>query len=122
MKISFLTNDSSTHRPVGSAERRQFLVSEAVEAVRWQARDLLDPLLRYDETHNGDLVRTLREYLRDGCNASRTAEHLYLHRSGLLYRIRRIEDLLSARLDDFETRVALELAVLCLKDEPRGRE
>jgi DNA-binding PucR family transcriptional regulator len=91
---------------------RRILI-DAVSGAQAEAGIALRPLRDYDRTHGGDLVRTLRIYLALGCNASKTAETLYLHRSGLLYRLRRIEDLLGLQLDSFEDRVALEIATLC---------
>ncbi len=75
-------------------------------------QDVLHPLRDYDRLHGGDLVRTLRVYLACGCNASRTAEYLNLHRSGLIYRLARIQDLLGLELDTFEHRLVLELATV----------
>jgi DNA-binding PucR family transcriptional regulator len=48
-------------------------------------------------------------------NASATAEVLFLHRSGLLYRLRRIEALLGFGLDVFEHRAAVEVAIIALE-------
>lgn len=95
------------------------LLAHARAAVREDSRRALQPLLDYDRTHGGDLVRTLHAYLALNCNASRTAEALYLHRSGLLYRLRRIEDILHVRLDSFHQRLALELAVSIWSDAER---
>lgn len=86
----------------------------AVEASREAARALLAPLVEYDRESGGDLVRTLEVYLASGGNAVRSAERLYLHRSGMLYRLSRIEAILGVRLDVFEHRVALEIAVLAI--------
>jgi DNA-binding PucR family transcriptional regulator len=86
----------------------------AIESSQSFAEAALAPLIEYDRVHGGDLVRTLGVYLASGSNASRSAEQLYLHRSGLLYRLRRIEDLLGTRLDVFEDRVALEIVILAL--------
>lgn len=73
---------------------------------------VLAPLRTYDAAHGGDLVRTLTTYLIAGSNASRAAEELFLHRSGMLYRLRRIETLCGVRLDNFEDRITLEVAIL----------
>src|SRR5205085_10471434 len=89
----------------------------AIESSQSFAEAALAPLLEYDRIHGGDLLRTLGVYLACGSNASRSAEQLYLHRSGLLYRLRRIEDLLGTRLDVFEDRVALEIAILTISRE-----
>lgn len=90
------------------------LIRRATEGLGDEARAVLAPLYRYDESHGGDLVRTLSSYLEHGCNASRCAESLYLHRSGLLYRLGRIQDLLGIDLDSFENRVALEIALVAV--------
>lgn len=91
------------------------VLSSAVTSVNGSAEAALNPILRYDAEHSGDLLRTLRVYLELGCNASQAAEALFLHRSGLLYRLGRIEGLLGRRLDCFEDRVALEIAVLAVR-------
>ena len=88
------------------------VVDKAMVAIRADAKDALAPLHAYDARHNGDLVRTLSVYLTHGCNASRAAEELYLHRSGLLYRLARIEALLGVSLASFRDRLALELAIV----------
>lgn len=90
------------------------LLRAAVAGRSGAARAALDPLVRYDERHGGDLVRTLASYLAHGGNASRCAQDLYLHRSGLLYRLGRIEDLLGVDLDEYDDRVALEVALRAL--------
>jgi PucR family transcriptional regulator, purine catabolism regulatory protein len=78
------------------------------------SRLLLKPLTDYDSQHSGDLVHTLRTYLAANGNASRTAEVLFLHRNGLLYRLGRIEELLRVNLSHPETRMALEIATYVL--------
>ncbi len=88
------------------------ILEDAIAAAQPAAAEALEPLHDYDRNHGGDLLRTLRVYLTLGCNASKTAEALYLHRSGLLYRLGRIEDLLGVDLGSFRERVALELIVL----------
>lgn len=95
-------------------EALERMLDLAVRVSREQARSALEPLRLYDEAHHADLLRTLAIYLRLGCNASRTAERLYLHRSGLLYRLSRIESLLGIDLSNFDHRVALEVAVLAV--------
>jgi purine catabolism regulator len=93
------------------------VLEQAATAAEAAAPQALAPLLRYDAQHGGDLLETLRVFFELGGNASRSAEALYLHRSGLLYRLRRIEDLLAVRLDAYPDRLALELAVHVLTRE-----
>lgn len=103
------------------ADPAERVLRAALTGINEDAVHLLAPLLRYDREHGGDLVRTLRTYLELECNASASADALFLHRSGLLYRLRRIEALLGLRLDEFEHRVALELALLALAGSGRGQ-
>lgn len=84
----------------------------AIDGGARYADAVLAPLHAYDTAHGGDLVRTLTVYLIMGGNVSKAAEDLFLHRSGMLYRLRRIEALCGVRLDNFEDRVTLEVAIL----------
>ncbi|GAC1445527.1 MAG: hypothetical protein NVSMB52_06890 [Chloroflexota bacterium] len=83
-----------------------------VSGLQIPAAAILQPLMRYDREEGGDLMRTLSVYLRLSGNASRSAQALYLHRSGLLYRIARIESLLGVQLNDPDDRLALEIALM----------
>lgn len=84
------------------------------------ATELLRPLIDYDSEHCGDLVRTLRTYFICNQNASRTAETLYLHRNGLLYRLNRVEEILGSDLSCRETSLALEIAIRALDNGAEG--
>lgn len=76
-----------------------------------RAQVALLPLTRYDAEHSGDLIHTLRTYFACNGNASRASQRLFLHRNGLLYRLGRIEELLSISLDNAHVRLSLELAL-----------
>jgi hypothetical protein len=78
-------------------------------AVRW-----LGPLLEHDRTRKADLLRTLTEYLEGGGAVEATAQALFIHRSTLKYRLRRIEALLGRDLADAETRFNLQVATRAL--------
>ena len=69
----------------------------------------LGALREYDARHRADLVRTLEAYFSAGGSLAATAAVLRTHRNTVLYRLRRIETLASARLRD--PQVALELQV-----------
>lgn len=70
----------------------------------------LKSLKKYSEGNNMNLLETLRTYLEMNGNAKATAEALFLHRSSLLYRLERIEELLNVNLSDPEVRFNLMLA------------
>jgi sugar diacid utilization regulator len=53
----------------------------------------LRPLVEYDRTHHAALVPTLRVYLDEGTNLTRSARALTVHSNTVLYRLRRIREL-----------------------------
>lgn len=80
------------------------------------AREVLAPLLSYDERHNADLVGTLRAFLDGGGAWQETARQLHLHTNTLRYRIARIEDLTHRDMSTMADRVDLFLAMTCLDE------
>lgn len=61
---------------------------------------------------HSDLRRTLEEYIRSHGSQSSVSRSLYLHRNTVRQRLRRIEELTGADLDDPEERLMLQLALL----------
>jgi purine catabolism regulator len=74
-------------------------------------RELLGPLVEYDRLKRADLVQTLDSYIAAGNSPSETAARLHLHRNTVLYRLRRIRELLGRDPDEPEERLALQLAL-----------
>jgi sugar diacid utilization regulator len=59
--------------------------------------DTVGPLVRYDERHRSDLVRTLEAYLAQDCNVNATAAAVGAHRHTVAHRLERVKEL--TRLD-----------------------
>jgi DNA-binding PucR family transcriptional regulator len=95
---------------------RRALAADAAVAVALRAT--LAPLVAYDQAHDGDLVRTLAVYLREGANLSRAANVLFLHRNSLYYRLAHIQALTGLSLDDATHRLWLHLAVFLIQEAP----
>jgi len=83
-----------------------------------EARAMVDralgPLLEYDAERGTELVRSLTVFL--GCNRSwkHAASELYLHKQTLVYRMRRVEELLGRKLNDTATIAELWPAIRAL--------
>ena len=86
----------------GKAEMRAFI------------RDTLQPLLDYDRRNGTDLLKTLRHYYSEGGNLKQVAAGLFVHYNTVLYRMKRIEELLGISMDNPQQRLALEVAVKAL--------
>ncbi len=75
-------------------------------------------IARFDEQHGTDDLRILFVYLKNERDARKTSEELYIHRSTLLYRIKRMQDRFALDLDDYQVRQRLMLEFfLCKKAE-----
>jgi PucR family transcriptional regulator, purine catabolism regulatory protein len=81
----------------------------------------LGPLLAYDAKRGGDLVRVLEIYLGSGRNKALAAQRAHLSRPALYERLRRIERVLSADLEDVESCASLHVALLALDSVRRDR-
>lgn len=57
-------------------------------------------LYRYDLEHDSEYIRTISSYFGNGFNATVTAKHLCVHRTTLLYRLKRIEELANLTFDN----------------------
>ena len=83
----------------------------------------LSPLREYDHAHQAALVSTLRAYLDEGTNLTRSARTLMVHSNTVLYRLRRIRELSGRDPRDLRELVILYLG-LKLSDlrglEPEG--
>ncbi|HEX3270696.1 MAG TPA: helix-turn-helix domain-containing protein [Ktedonobacterales bacterium] len=73
-------------------------------------RQTLQPL--DDDRRSGDLLlETLEVYFAHNGNALRAAQQLHLHRNSMLYRLRRVSELLGQDLEDPDVRLALQVAL-----------
>lgn len=90
------------------------LVTELGDDHRLQEHSerLLAPLIRYDEQHQGDLIRVLGAVVAHPGSRTAAASASHLSRSVFYQRLAVISDLLGVDLDDGETLAALHLALL----------
>ncbi len=90
-----------------------YLVAQMIQ--EFPARHLCSPdlyaLKAYDETHTSELYKTFRCYLQNDRNLARTAGLLDIHRSTLLFRMRKIDEIVQSDYTDYETRFYLQLSI-----------
>ncbi|WP_066948368.1 PucR family transcriptional regulator [Microtetraspora fusca] len=111
---SALLRDPAARSPVTAHDvaglDRMLIEWYSSEAARQAVRELLAPLTALGPTRAEPLLRTLQCYLDHQGSPARVAEELHLHRNAVSQRIRKIEELLGADLDDPQQRLALQLA------------
>lgn len=73
-------------------------------------QNLFNPLLEYDRENNTSFLLTLKTYL-ESRRIKDTAAKLYTHYNTVLYRLARIQEILSVSLDDPEAQFVLQLGL-----------
>ncbi len=95
------------------------ILSEASDVIREISTALLRPLVEYDETRGGQLLRTLEVFLAVGGRWSSAATELFIHPNTLRYRIQLIEDITGRNLDRTRDRTDFDVALAVLRgDQP----
>lgn len=79
----------------------------------------LNTLIRHDKEKGTQYFETFREYLLQERDIPRTAEALIIHRTTLLYRLKKIQALLGTNLDDPKQRLYLQLSLWFMEKEFR---
>lgn len=65
----------------------------SLEDTRQLVRRVLGPLVAYDRSSGGELVRSVRTFLANDGSWQRSAQELGIHRQTLVYRLRQVEQL-----------------------------
>lgn len=87
--------------------------------------ETVEPLVKYDEQYETDLVTTVEAYLDSDANVPATAKKLFTHRHTIRYRLERIRDLSGHDATATEGRERLGLGIKAMRvlgiAPPRGR-
>ncbi len=71
---------------------------------------ILGNLEKYDASNDGDLMVTLETFAANHFDITQTSKALFLHRNTLRYRLKRIEEILNIKLDDFNIKLDISAA------------
>jgi len=86
-------------------------LAQSLDTAKQTFKLVLGELLDYDQEHNTTLLNTLRIFLMENRSWKNTAQILHIHKSTLIYRIRRIETITGRSLDRTEDVSVLWLAL-----------
>lgn len=82
------------------------------ETIKAYYNDMLGKLEENDQNNGTDYLDFLNAYLNSNCNINDTADALFIHRNTVVYKIKKINELLDCDLSDIEVRVQLYLAAM----------
>lgn len=72
-------------------------------------------LLEYDQKQHSDMVHTIYEYMKNRYNVTQTAQALFIHRTSMLFRLQRIEQLTNIDWNSWNDRVHLAVTFELMK-------
>ncbi len=81
-----------------------------VESRETFCHPIMKKLMDYDKEHKSELAKTLYTYLKCERNMAATAEAMQMHRTSLVYRFKKINDLIDNDLEDYNLRQYLILS------------
>lgn len=82
----------------------------------------LMPLITYDKEHNSNYVDTLYYFLKYNGSIQAIAEATYTHRNTVLYRIKKVKELLNSELEDTEERFPYQIAFYIREMRKDGKD
>lgn len=82
------------------------------EIIQQYYDDELGKLEEYDQSNGTDYLDFLNVYFYSNCNINDMADKLFIHRNTVVYKIKKISELLDSDLSDIEVRVRLYLALM----------
>lgn len=110
-------SDGSVAEDVGQGTYRLLfrVLASHPEELRAFYDETVGPLVRYDERHASELVRTVEAYLAQDCNVNATAAAIGAHRHTIAHRLERVKEL--TKLDPLrsEDRERLGLGLKALR-------
>lgn len=75
-------------------------------------------LIEYDIQNSTQYLKTLYIYLKNFRNQNSTAKDLHLHRSSILYHLRKLNKILDVDLNDYDTIFHIQLSLKLIHDDP----
>jgi purine catabolism regulator len=86
-------------------------IAESLTSLERFCLDAIGPLLVYDRENDAELASTLRTFLEQNQNSTKTAKLLFIHYNTLRYRLERIRAILGDVLENPQQRLEIELAL-----------
>lgn len=81
------------------------------------SKDIITPIIQYDKKHGTELLETIKIFIKNEADISKTADEIHQHNNTVRYRISKIKKILDMELADssFYEHIAIALKVIKLK-------
>ncbi len=74
--------------------------------------DTLGELIEYDRNNDSNILEILKYYLENNGSVQKTADHFYVHRNSINYRLNKAQDILDMDISDLDNRIQIRLAFM----------
>ena len=74
--------------------------------------DTLGELIKYDRNNDSNILEILKYYLENNGSVQKTADHFYVHRNSINYRLNKAQDILDMDISDLDNRIQIRLAFM----------
>ena len=85
------------------------------ESLRFFTKKTMEPLIQYDATHSSELIKTLVVLLRFNMNTNLTAQQLFIGKSTLRFRMKKIESISHLSLNSINDLLHLRLGIIAAR-------
>lgn len=78
-------------------------------------KEILEPLVKYDNEKGTELIETLKNYFECAGNLKKISEEMYTHYNTVIYRIQRIKEITGIDFEDYNDRLNFQISLKILE-------
>ncbi|WIV11681.1 PucR family transcriptional regulator [Proteiniborus sp. MB09-C3] len=84
-------------------------------------KEILEPLVRYDNEKGTELIETLKKYFECAGNLKKISEEMYTHYNTVIYRIQRIKEITGIDFENYNDRLNFQISLKILEMQENER-
>ncbi len=84
-------------------------------------KEILEPLVKYDNEKGTELIETLRKYFECAGNLKKISEEMFTHYNTVIYRIQRIKEITGIDFEDYNDRLNFQISLKILEMQENER-
>jgi len=92
-------------------ETDSLFLPRTVAAAEVAVNSILSPLMKHDQEHSGELIKSLETFFNLGMSWQKASQELGIHRQTLNYRMQKVAELTNRNVNDLQQLTELYLAI-----------
>lgn len=115
IKLNIKTNNNSKIAFYSDFKIKKLFMHNDIDYLKLYVDEVLGPLMYYSNSSNQGFMETLQVYIKSNGNWSYTKGALFIHGNTLTYRLKRIQEILDLKLNNYEDRLKIQLSLEILE-------